>query len=152
MILFRLSTFAFGMRRLALALIRFYQRQLSPRKGFSCAYRIHTGGASCSGYGVRVIGRFGTVVGLALLNRRLKRCSEQHRLHPPRRPVPGLLRSQRGVVDCNVDLPDVTDCACDLLDLTDCNCAWDCGSWSPIRRWRDRRQRRNGTIDYIPPP
>ncbi len=36
------------MQRLVLWAIEVYQRHLSPRKGFSCAYRCHTGHASCS--------------------------------------------------------------------------------------------------------
>jgi putative component of membrane protein insertase Oxa1/YidC/SpoIIIJ protein YidD len=56
---------------LALAAIRFYQRHISPHKGFSCALRVATGGASCSAYGYAVIARFGLVRGLGLLQRRL---------------------------------------------------------------------------------
>lgn len=138
------------MRRLALAMIRFYQRRLSPRKGFSCAYRVHTGGLSCSAYGAAVIARFGTVTGLALLRRRLKRCTAQHRLHPPRRPLPGLLRSQRGEVDadCGCELPEVAECGSEACDAADCiidvwdvdDCAID--GCAPLDAWRERRKQR----------
>lgn len=53
-------------RFLALAAIRGYQRWLSPRKGFCCAFRAATGGDSCSRYGCRVIERFGLRCGLGL--------------------------------------------------------------------------------------
>ena len=54
---------------LALAAIRFYQRRISPHKGFSCALRVATGGASCSAYGYAVIARFGLARGLGLLQK-----------------------------------------------------------------------------------
>ena len=47
------------LRALALRAIGLYQRHLSPRKGFACAYRARTGGASCSELGFRAIRRFG---------------------------------------------------------------------------------------------
>lgn len=37
------------MTTLALLFIRFYQRFISPRKGFRCAHAAFFGGASCSG-------------------------------------------------------------------------------------------------------
>lgn len=62
------------LQRLVLAAIRLYQRWLSPHKGFVCAYRVYTGRDSCSAYGYRVINRYGALVGLALLRRRLADC------------------------------------------------------------------------------
>ncbi|MBX9296140.1 membrane protein insertion efficiency factor YidD [Chromobacterium vaccinii] len=46
-------------KRLALWLIRIYQRQLSPRKGYGCAYRAATGRSGCSGLAYRAIRRHG---------------------------------------------------------------------------------------------
>ncbi|WP_082616684.1 membrane protein insertion efficiency factor YidD [Massilia sp. Root418] len=92
---------------LALWLIRLYQRHLSPRKGFVCAFRVHTGRDGCSAYGLRVIARFGLRRGLALLDRRLSDCGQQHRLHaPPRAPARSALRRQAGFCDLpSCDLP-----------------------------------------------
>lgn len=91
---------AFGfsrMKSLALAAIRFYQRHLSPHKGFCCAYRQHTGAGSCSELGHRAIRRHGVFQGLGVLNRRLTLCGVAHRRFDPRvRP----LAAQRG--DCDV--------------------------------------------------
>jgi putative component of membrane protein insertase Oxa1/YidC/SpoIIIJ protein YidD len=64
------------MRIAALRGIRFYQRYLSPLKGFSCAYRIHTGKESCSAYGYRMIERFGLQKGWGLLRRRMQACAQ----------------------------------------------------------------------------
>lgn len=65
-------------QRLALGAIRAYQRHLSPRKGFVCAFRAHTGRDGCSAYGLRVIGRYGLLRGLALLRSRLGDCGRVH--------------------------------------------------------------------------
>jgi len=118
---------------LALAAIRFYQRRLSPYKGFSCALAAGTGGASCSAYGYTVIARFGLRRGLGLLDRRLALCGHVHRrMTPPcTAPVHPRFRYQQGFCDGPCDLPcdapghcdlpcegfKVLNCACDVLDV-----------------------------------
>jgi putative component of membrane protein insertase Oxa1/YidC/SpoIIIJ protein YidD len=59
---------------LACRLIELYQRHLSPRKGFRCAYGVRTGRSSCSQFGKRAIRRTGIVAGIVLLRRRFHRC------------------------------------------------------------------------------
>ena len=125
--------------RLALWAIRLYQRRLSPIKGYSCAYRVATGGQGCSAYGYRAIARHGLAAGLALLDRRLHRCGEMHRARrsstsaPARNP---LLHYQRG------------DCDCGGCDIGDLGCACDAGNCGrehpgrrcePFHRWREKR-------------
>ena len=96
------------MKAFALAAIRFYQRHLSPRKGYCCAYRHHTGRASCSQLGYRAIRRLGLWRGLAALRIRLGRCGIAHRRYTRR----GLaLGGQAGFCDCACDLP--CDCGLD---------------------------------------
>jgi putative component of membrane protein insertase Oxa1/YidC/SpoIIIJ protein YidD len=58
----------------ACRLIELYQRHISPRKGFRCAYGVRTGRASCSKFGKRAIARTGLLAGVALLRRRFRRC------------------------------------------------------------------------------
>lgn len=102
------------MKQLALAAIRLYQRHLSPHKGFCCAYRCHTGHASCSQLGYRSIRRFGLRRGLFLLRQRLLKCGIAHRRHAPRRGV--AFRQQAGFCDLSCDLPCDGDCSpCDLI-------------------------------------
>ncbi len=137
------------MRFLALGAIAFYQRHISPHKGFVCAYRAHTGCGSCSRLGQRAIRRYGVIKGTQLLFARFEKCAQAHRRYGglaaassfARRP--GGLTQQRGFVDCACDIPcagmecgtffEVADscgaCPCDLFD------------WS--RRWRrDQDERR----------
>jgi putative component of membrane protein insertase Oxa1/YidC/SpoIIIJ protein YidD len=119
---------------LALAAIRFYQRRISPHKGFSCALRVATGGASCSAYGYAVIERFGLLRGLGLLQRRFELCAHVHgrlRTSPPPHPR---LRYQRGFCDAPAcdgpcDLPCHGHGGCmsadTALDLAGCVCDAD---------------------------
>ncbi|MBG88731.1 MAG: hypothetical protein CMO80_17770 [Verrucomicrobiales bacterium] len=58
----------------AIPLIRFYQRFISPHKGFSCAYRIHTGEDSCSHAVKKIIEEKGLFAGLPDIRRRFHEC------------------------------------------------------------------------------
>ena len=91
------------MKIFALFVITFYRRFVSPWKGFSCAYRVHTGRASCSALGFRAVRRYGARRGLEVSRGRLARCGIAYREHRAR---------QAG----HCDIPDVP---CDGPD-------WDC--------------------------
>lgn len=108
------------MKALALLAIRGYQRYLSPRKGFCCAYAAFTGHASCSALGYRAIRRFGVIDGIALLDRRLYKCGVAYRRHRPA--APRALGRQGGFLDCACDAPGdcSSPCNCGLPDA----CAW----------------------------
>lgn len=69
------------MRRFALEAIRIYQRHVSPRKGFSCAYRSHLGRFSCSTLGYRAIRRCGLLKGLAVLRQPTSLCAQTLVVH-----------------------------------------------------------------------
>ena len=58
------------MRRTAIALLRVYQRTLSPLLGPRCKYY-----PSCSEYAVQAIGRYGILRGSVLATWRLLRCN-----------------------------------------------------------------------------
>ena len=138
------------LQTLALALIRLYQRRLSPRKGFRCAYSVHTGARPCSALGYRAIRWRGLWIGLMLLRQRLQRCGAEHRRRAPPRP----LLAQRGDCDLScVDLPcdgGDADCGrgahgkCSALDglrvLDGCNCDWPWGNREQKPRKRRERQ------------
>ena len=151
-----LSSHSSTLSRLALWAIRFYQRHLSPLKGYSCALRVATGGDSCSAYGYRVIARHGLPLGLPLLRRRLRRCGEVYR-DVARAPNP-VLHYQRGdcdMIPCDAcDLPsprgigrclasEKCGCGCDILgtvlDLLDCG-----RGQRRSRRQREREYREEG--------
>ncbi|RYY70807.1 MAG: membrane protein insertion efficiency factor YidD [Comamonadaceae bacterium] len=123
---------------LTLAAIRAYQRFVSPYKGFSCAYRCHTGCASCSALGYRAIRRFGVLRGAGILRQRLERCTVAHQRYTP---MARARLQQAGYCDLSCDLPcDIHDIGC--ADIAACN---DCGSWG--------KKKRENTSDHmhIPP-
>ena len=61
-------------RRIAVSLISFYQRRLSPHKGFCCAHRVWHGSESCSQYAREAVAENGLFRALPLLKKRLKEC------------------------------------------------------------------------------
>lgn len=133
------------MRALALAAITAYQRYISPYKGFCCAYRVHTGHASCSALGYRAIRRHGLFKGLGLIRLRMQLCGVAHRRYGQVLPRP--LAAQRG--DCDVggcdmachgdcDLPGgkVLSKVCDAVSCCDvASCDW------PGRKDKQRQRR-----------
>ncbi len=62
------------MKHLVVAVIRFYQRFISPLKGPTCRFQ-----PTCSQYAVEAIERFGVFKGGWLAVRRIARC---HPFHP----------------------------------------------------------------------
>jgi uncharacterized protein len=133
-----------SMKSFALTAIAFYQRYLSPLKGFSCAYRVHTGCASCSVLGSRVIARYGLRHGLGVLMLRLNRCGVAHRRFTT---GPRLARRQAGFCDLSCDLP--CDFSAPDLSSSLCNsvsyCPCDCGDWN------SRKSKTDEKYVYIPP-
>lgn len=135
-------------RRALLAAIRAYQRFVSPHKGFCCAYRRHTGRASCSVFGYRAVRHYGVFAGLALVRRRTYYCGVAHRRYGSQARSP--LHRQRGLCDIGCDLPCDVGCDvpslgqfCDLLSCCDCgSCDW------PARRSGKRAEREKYV--YIP--
>ncbi len=60
--------------KLTIQLINLYQRYVSPHKGFCCAYRVHTGGLSCSQYTKEVIQENGLFKALPLVKKQFSKC------------------------------------------------------------------------------
>jgi putative component of membrane protein insertase Oxa1/YidC/SpoIIIJ protein YidD len=122
------------MKTLLLLAIRAYQRHLSPHKGFRCAHHVRTGRGSCSGYGHRVITRFGAVTGLRLLRRRLAACGalareeEQRgrRFAPPQRNARdprregGFLDGCDGCDGCDLSPGDFSGCDLPTERISSC--------------------------------
>ena len=113
-------------RALLIAAIHAYKRHLSPHKGFSCAYRVHVGGCSCSTLGLRAISRYGAWRGLGVLRLRLAECRVAAAALRQRRFIPR--QAQAGFIDC--DLPCDASCVDgSCIDLSNCGlgdaCSWD---------------------------
>ncbi|AXI04150.1 membrane protein insertion efficiency factor YidD [Aquirhabdus parva] len=114
------------MKIFVLLMIRFYQRFLSPIKGYSCAYRVYTGQDSCSAYGYKVIDRYGAFIGYRLIQRRIRKCSEVIQQQNDRRGTKRYQpRYQSGDCDPGCDSFDLP--SCDSSDLSDL-CTLPCDS------------------------
>ena len=120
-----------GVRHLALLLIRFYQRHISPHKGYACAYRLAYGGSGCSGIGLRLIRRYGVLSGCLLLQKRLAYCRYAHlRLRTATRV--GWAHRQQGYCDPPCDA-GCCDSPCDASCNADCGSLYD-ADWKEMCR------------------
>lgn len=127
------------MKAFALAAIRFYQKHISPHKGYCCAYAAYTGDSSCSALGYRAIRQLGVWDGLAILDRRLARCSIAHRLVHPVRRMPR--QRQAGFIDCGGCDIGGGDCSvCDLAELADCGGSRKTGQTRTFRKTRPENE------------
>ncbi|HEX7686494.1 MAG TPA: membrane protein insertion efficiency factor YidD [Burkholderiaceae bacterium] len=149
-------------RALLLAAIRAYKRHVSPRKGFACAYRVHTGRASCSTLGYRAVARHGVFRGLGILDARLAQCRLKHERYGPKpapRSAPRLPPSQAGFVDgdcggCDGDYCNGGDLVEDVAGcLLPDDCCDDCEPCDRRRRRRKpvRERGRRGSPGASPP-
>ncbi len=68
------------MNKIAVALISGYQQYISPRKGFSCAYRILHGDESCSHYIKRMFIEQDFSRAIAAAGQRFKACKEANQI------------------------------------------------------------------------
>lgn len=120
--------------------VRFYQRFLSPYKGFRCAHAKYTGDISCSNYGLKVLKECSPQDAISLIRHRLKACSHISHMYQPacvhhvyeHKPFSRLVqhkgnfssrKNQAGFVDgCDVPVSDCDIPSCDLPD---------CGSFAP---------------------
>jgi putative component of membrane protein insertase Oxa1/YidC/SpoIIIJ protein YidD len=136
------------MRAVALPAIRFYQRRISPHKGFCCAYRSHLGRDSCSELGLRAIRRYGFLKGIGVLQERLKLCGVTYRRHLAKGES-----SQRGSAPCDIPCDCSVGSGCDLPSF-DCkgvsryvSCCDACSC-----DWPDRKKKKDyDKYVYIPP-
>jgi putative component of membrane protein insertase Oxa1/YidC/SpoIIIJ protein YidD len=71
-----ISPFQQLLQHLAIASIELQQRDLSPRKGFACAYRIAYGGESCSQYVKGAIAAEGFPRAITMARDRFRECKQ----------------------------------------------------------------------------
>lgn len=64
------------MRRLLILFITYYQRYLSPYKGFRCAYAVRYGGASCSSKVKEIIVANQISQGICLIRQQFRGCKQ----------------------------------------------------------------------------
>ncbi len=114
-------------------LISAYQRYISPRKGFRCAYRAAHGRHSCSEFGKRAASRCGLLSFLPLLCRRFSRCARAAAHLKRRKSKPPVLecgpKRERKATDSALDC--VGDCGTEAcLDVDACSLIVDGASYA----------------------
>lgn len=116
-----------------LLLINFYQKYISPYKGFSCAFRIRTNECSCSNYGIKVFKKYNFFIAYKLLKRRFIDCSwankslKKQKIIYKNRVNHLYLKKQMGVVDCDCLSSFIPD-SCDFSDINNKNSNFRCFS------------------------
>jgi len=137
-------------RKTAFGLINFYQRQISPHKGFSCAYRGLHQQESCSQYAKRTIAELGLMAALPLIRERFQACKVANEVLKNRRrrwqnrylhslrsnatPLPGQPSKSQKVAPLSEEERSRSSCrdsVCDSLDCLDtfsdgCDAIRDC--------------------------
>lgn len=115
-------------RSSAAALIRGYQKHISPKKGFSCAYRVLHGKESCSEFIKRTILEQGLIDAIPAAQHRLQACKAANQVLKSKIETPdsnkeAQRRHSEREKQCSNNLAN-TNC----LDCTDVGClALDCG-------------------------
>jgi putative component of membrane protein insertase Oxa1/YidC/SpoIIIJ protein YidD len=112
-------TAALSISPLACWLIEIYQRYISPRKGFCCAYRVrYRRRDSCSQYAKRAISKLGLLPGVRILRRRFEKCGHASRVlaYEPKREKNDARQDSSRYADCGSNFdPGVTCDACDCI-------------------------------------
>ena len=138
------------MKAFVLQSISGYQRYISRYKGFGCAYRCYRSRSSCLVLGYRAIRRHGVFAGIAILRRRLERCSVAYKRYGK---SAATINGQGGFCDLGCvpfhvpcDIPGI-DCPVGASD------ALTCFSVVPCDRvpWNNSRSEKQGNHAYIPP-
>ena len=96
--------------RTALVAIGGYQRWVSPRKGWGCAYRLAHGGPGCSGFAKRAIAERGLLVAWPAIRQRFRDCHDAAFHLQGAAPEDDKRRRRRW---CDGTIPDLGGC-CDL--------------------------------------
>lgn len=93
-------------KRLVILLIVFYQKFISPIKGFRCAYAVLNGGDSCSEAVKKIVREKGPFGGRRDIRARFQACKEANEI------LIANGQRRRGRNDCD----DCPDCDCDCTD------------------------------------
>lgn len=89
--------------------ILFYQKYISPYKGFCCAYRHRTGGHSCSSFALKIVRRYGAFGLIRALPKQFKRCELAYLATQEEREEEQKKKEKHGAFDwCVIDPCDCT--------------------------------------------
>jgi putative component of membrane protein insertase Oxa1/YidC/SpoIIIJ protein YidD len=121
------------LRWAAASAIGLYQVHVSPRKGYACAYRIHTGRCSCSQYAKRLVLKAGVLALPEGMKRQFARCKAAflalqalgEEAERKRRRKQGQSSEEESGCGGGLDDCDPTDCApCEMESCEVGACDW----------------------------
>jgi len=116
-------------------MIGLYQKYLSPRKGYRCAYSLEHGGSGCSGAVLNILETHGLFRGWSLIKHRFHECSEAAEKRKKRKKegsgsCPDCSTVDNACEGANCGLGCANGAKkCDLPDMPDCG-SCDCGGLS----------------------
>jgi putative component of membrane protein insertase Oxa1/YidC/SpoIIIJ protein YidD len=118
--------------KLALLGIKFYQKYISPKKGYRCAYSVVYGGTGCSGAVKEIILENGLWTGYPMIQKRFASCkeaNEERKKRNNRNIIPDLSDCIGDGCDTthhskNCDLPEMPDCDLPDCDVGGCDCSF----------------------------
>ncbi len=116
-------------------MIGLYQKYLSPRKGYRCAYSLEHGGSGCSGAVLNILENHGLFRGWSLIKHRFQECGEAAEKRKKRKKEGGSICNdcsgvERACDNASCGLGCAKDAKkCDLPDMPDCG-SCDCGGLS----------------------
>jgi putative component of membrane protein insertase Oxa1/YidC/SpoIIIJ protein YidD len=123
-------------RQIATNSISGYQKYISPRKGFSCAFRLLYKGESCSEYVKKAIAQEGLVAAINKSRDRFQACREANQIlktsyyrsskDEEKEDSEFYNRKEKAFHNRNNTCLDPVDCSCAVLEISDCS-ALDCG-------------------------
>lgn len=130
------DTFDAVIRQIATNSISGYQKHISPRKGFSCAFRLLYKGESCSEYVKKTIAQDGLVAAIKKSRDRFQACREANHIlknnyyrssnDKDQEDPEWYNKKDKAFHNRNNTCLDPVDCSCALLEISDCS-ALDCG-------------------------
>lgn len=119
------------MTKLALFLIRAYQRYVSPYKGFRCAHAVYYGSDSCSAAVSKIIERRGVIKGYGRIKCQFSRCSHafqciQEQVEPRKK----RRKKDDKEADCVSDLAcETISCLPKTINSSGDSCESACDCW-----------------------
>ncbi|HBC9290540.1 TPA: membrane protein insertion efficiency factor YidD [Escherichia coli] len=122
------------MNKLILLLIMFYQRHLSPRKGYRCAYSVLYQTQGCSGAVKNIIQQKGVLAGWSEIRQRFADCRlAAQTIRQKQRLGKSIRKKKNNDCDCTgCDGAVCRDCHmpdfCPNIPVPDLDCSCDCSS------------------------
>lgn len=114
--------------KMAILCIKGYQRYISPRKGFRCAYGVLHGTHGCSGAVIEILQKKGILAGVPAIRERFSACKDACEELNKQKEQKKQKKKEEADGECCLDPTD----ACDCVSIpSSCKSTPDCGDCTP---------------------